>query len=679
MRDPFEVRLNDDQRKVFGLWLCDEIQRGIDARGASTAECDYWHQLYEQARTRTRAPWPDAADLTSYLGSEKVDALQARLLRSIWVDPVWTVEGWGDAAERAPFVEEFHQWKAEEERLQSVLDRLSLISLIEPRGLLEIAEGTEMRPVRKSVRAKVDTDPVTGGVYYDEAMQPQLAMGLDGRYVEAQDGEAYAETVIDSWERIRTGPVYRILPYRDSLILPGHARDQDEIWGYGKRFWRPWGALKRGAESGLYDRDAVDRMSSTSDRESDPALERAGQAVAPSDDDQAEKELWELLVLVDLGALLAARGERVPRGLRAMGPRWYLTTVHLQTSALLRVQYDDLERSRFVPVILFPRPDRCTEGYSFIGHKLVTTIEEHTAWRNMAADRAAMVVQAPMKRMLGAIWDPLEQPWGPKAVIDVQDMNEVQPVQVPDYTGPAFQHLAMMERTAERIAGVNDIASGQISTEQRTLGEVQMATANSAVRMDVVIRRFQDAMEQIGDIRHAIWQRTLAAHPDGLEAPAALVHNLEGRGVPIDQFLPDKRITASLLRGAFRFKPRGSVETADPQLMRQDFVLFLSQALPMLARTFPMLAPMFATPQAARAMARQALRLFRVENPQAFLGSPAQDLAQTMLTSLPGMMGGMLGQPGLPGAGPPLNPLAAGQAPDPLGATPELSPGMRPS
>ena len=664
-RDPFELRLSESQRKVLGLWLCDELQRGIDARATAETECDYWHSLYEQARTRLgrHSPWPDAADLTSYLASEKVDALQARLLRSIWVDPIWTVEGWGDAAERAPFVEEFHQWKAEEERLQSVLDRLSLISLIEPRGLLEISEGTEMRPTRKTISALPETDPLTGGVLYGEDMAPMLKMGRDGKYVEAKPGEPAVETVVDSWERVRTGPVYRILPYRDSVILPGHARDEQEIWAYGKRFWRQHGYLKAQAAAGLYDADSIEKITATSDRESDKALERSGTAVAPTDNDQAEKELWEVLVLVDLASLLKAKGESVPRGSAGMGPRWYLLTVHLGTSQLLRVQYDDLERSRFVPVILFPRPDRATEGFSFVGHKLITTIEEHTAWRNMAADRAALVVQAPIKRLIGAMWEPEEQPWGPRAVIDVQDMNEVQPVQVPDYTGPAFQHLQMMERTAERIAGVNDIASGQIATEQRTLGEVQMATANSAVRMDIVIRRFQETMETIGDIRHAIWKRTLASQPEGIDAPISLVQNLEGRGVPIDQFLPDKRITAALLDGAFRFKPRGSVETADPQQMRQDWVLFISQALPMLVRVFPMLLPMFQTPQAARAMARQALRLFKVENTQAFLGSPANDLMQAQMPMMGMGMPGMGMQPGMMPGQPMMPPGAPPQAP----------------
>lgn len=669
-RDPFDLKLDDDQRKALAVFLCEQIQNGLDARSSQDAEVDYWWTLYEQARTRLgrNAPWPDAADLTSYLASEKVDALHARILRALWSDPVWTVEGWGEAAARAPFVEEFHQWKVEEERLQGVLDKLALQALVEPRGLLEIAEGTEMRTVRKRITAKVETDPLTGGMVFDEK-GPALQTKPDGTYQEAGPNDPGAETVMDVTDRVRTGPVYRILPYRDSVILPGHARDAQEIWGYGKRFWRTIGDLTRQAEAGRYDVDAIDRMSTVTDRETDAALKRARMDVAPQDDPStAEKELWELLILLDLNLFFESR---TLKGLPAKtynGARWFLTTVHLPTQQLLRVQHDDLERSRFVPVILFPRSDRATEGYSFVGHKLITTIEEHTAWRNMAADRASMVAQAPIKRLTGALWDPEEQPWGPKAVIDVRDMRELEPVAVPDLTSGVFTHIEMMERTADRLSGVNDVASGQVATDSRTLGEIQMATEQSFVRMDLVVRRFQEAMEDIAQIRHAILKRMLAEQPDGITPPASMLSSLEGRGVSIDEFLPDQKVTAELLEGAFRFKPHGSVETADPNRLRADFVSGL-QALGPLMQAFPALAAMFQTPQAARAMGRQFLRVFRVPNAQAFLGSPAQDLQQQLMAQLMPILQGQAaplgGAPsGLPMGNGPTSPGAP--APGPL-------------
>lgn len=681
-RDAFELKLNDDQRKHLSNFLCEELQAGLDAAAHAPAEIDYWHTLYEQARTRLgrNAPWPDAADLTSYLASEKVDALHARMMKTIWVEPVCTVEGWADAAEKAPFVEEFHQWKAEEERLQSVLDRLALISLIEPRGLLEVSEGTELRTARKRINAKVEVDPVTGGMAYDEDSQPKLVRDAAGTLVEGTGEDIVADTVVDKTDRIRTGPVYRIIPYRDSVILPGHARDKEDIWAYGKKFWKRYVDLQRKAAAGMYDKDAVERMSAVTDKEGEPSLERAGQSVAPTQEQTAEKELWEVLVLLDLNAFFTAKSLPKLKDTSFNGQRWFLATLHMPSMQMLRFQHDDMERSRFVVINLFPRTDRATEGFSFVGHKLITTIEEHTAWRNMAADRASMVVQAPIKRLQGALWDPVEQPWGPKAVIDVRDMREIEPMSVPDMTAPILEHIQMMERTAERLAGINDIASGQVSQETRTLGEVQMATEQSFVRMDLITRRFQEGIEDLYQIRHAIWKRALAEQPEGVDAPQSLLSALEGRGESIDQFLPDKKITAQLLDGAFRFKPHGSVESADPNRLRQDWIGFM-QAIPMALQAFPMLAPMFQTPQAARAMARQMFRVFRVNNPQAFLGSAAQDLQQTLMGQIATLMaqqgGGMPGQPMMPGQppiGPPGMPPAGGMPPPGLPPGPPMAP-----
>ena len=188
-RNPFALKITPEQRKCLALWFSDQIQNALNARSLAESEVDYFHQLYEQARTRTRnsEPWPDAADLTSYLPCEKVDAIVARGMRTIWTEPIWTVEGWGQAADRAPFVEEFHQWKAEEERLQSVLDRLWTISMIEPRGLIEVYEDTTTRTVRKTMHAAIEVDPMTGSVVYDEDGQPLLQTDERGQYVEATD------------------------------------------------------------------------------------------------------------------------------------------------------------------------------------------------------------------------------------------------------------------------------------------------------------------------------------------------------------------------------------------------------------------------------------------------------------------------------------------------------------
>ena len=660
-RSPFDVKLTGEQATTVAQWLSTELQNAIAARGSQEQEVEYWHAIYEQARTRNQSnlPWPDAADLTSYIPAEKVDAIHARLMRTIFVTPVWTVEGWGHSSERAPFVEEFHQWKVEEERLQSVFDKVALTALVEPRCLLEVFESSQTRVNRTQITAKPEMTPL-GGVVTGTDGAPQLAMDPEtGKYQTPQPSELGVQTVIDETAVIRNGPQYRVLPYGDSLVLPGHARDQDEIWGYAKRIWKRKADLQAQAEGddAIYDKDSVERLTDVSDKTPTPALLRAQQGIAAVEREFADKELWEALVLVDLNALLSRLGQEPIRGL-GDGARWFVCTVHRDTATLLRLDHDDFNQSRYVNFILFPRPDRVTEGYSFIGHKLLTVAEEHTAYRNMAADRSALAVNAPIKKLSGALWDEDEQPWGPKAVITVRDHREIEQQEVTDVPASVYQNIERCEATAERLAGVNDIASGQVSQDSRTLGEVQMATEQSFVRMDLIVRRFQEAMEDVGQIRHSIWQRTLAATPGGAEAPASMMTGLQAQGASIDQYLPGGKVTAALLEGAFRFRPFGSVDTADPNKRLQMLMQFL-QGLPMLLQVFPMNAPQFATPQAARAMMREFLRAFKIQNQQAFLGSPMADLMQQqMLNQLPQPPAipppPMMGPPGMgPGMPPP--------------------------
>lgn len=656
-RDSFEVKLSDIQHDQLAHYLRTELQNALEAKSANDQEVSYWHLLYEQGRTRSSKPWPDAADLTSYLPAEKVDALHARIMRTIWTDPIWSAEGWGDAADKAPFVEEFHQWKAEEERLQGVLDKLALISLIEPRGLLEVSEGTEMRSARSKINAKILTDPMSGGILYDEQGKAQPFLGEDGKFVQAGPDDLGMMMDVDTREPVRAGPNYRIIPYADSAILPGDARDRQDVWGYAKRFTKRLGELKRQSEGkgALYDKAAIDKMSAVPDKEATIQLQRANQAITDTTGPTAQKELWEMTVLLDLNLLFEQWDVPELEKKTYDGERWYVVTLHLGTEQLLRIQHDDIERARYLPVILFPRPDRVTEGYSVVGHKLISVTEEHTAVRNMRADRSAMANSAPIKRLQGALWDPYEQPWGPKAVIDVRDMREVEPLVVPDVTAQLIEWETSCERTAERLVGVNDIASGQVLQEDKTLGEVQMATAAAEVRMSLISKRFNEFMEDLFQIRHVIWQRTLAERPEGMNAPPSMVAGLEGRGVSIDTFMPNKQITANLLAGSFRGKPRGSVDTSDPARQRQDMLGLLGM-IGQLAQMFPQqMMPILMNPAAFRALLRQALRAFNWENTQAFLGSPSQDLQASQMGGLMPMLQQLMmgGQPGMPPQGPP--------------------------
>ena len=656
----FDVKLSTEKRDAFAQWICEQIQSAISARSVPLPEVEYWWTLYEQGRSRSTAsmPWQDAADLTSYLGTEKVDALRARIMRTIMVDPIWTVEGWGESSRKAPFVEDFHQWQAESEGLQAFLARVIHLSLVETRAVLEVYEDTTVRPNRTEIQAKLQTTP-DGQFVMDEDMEPVLERDQNGELIEVTDNQggliASAATVIDKPERVRKGPGYRVLPYKSFLVLPGHAKEKADIWGYAKYFTKRWDLLNADAKRGVYDVEAVKSLHDTNEVSSDTTLAGNAEPVALQEGDTAEKELWEVQFLHDLGG----------------GLRWYVATIHLPTRTVLRLKHEDQAVHRYIVFVPFPRPDRCHEGYSFLGHKLITTIEEHTAWRNMLADRASMEISAPIKRLVGALWDPDLQPFGPKAVIDVRDMKEVEPMQMPPAMQGAISREQEIVQASERVAGINDVALGQVPENSRTLGEVNLVAEQSFVRMDEVIKNLHESLEDLGQVRHAIWLNCIKEYGDaGMPMPAALSERVEtpgldGRGGQVDT----SNIVPEMLEGTFRFKPRGSTENADITKQRADYIQFL-QVLPMMLQMWPAMAQQIGgNVEAAKSALEQLLRLFRMPDRQAWLTPPPPQIDP--MTGMP-MGAGM--PPGMPGAPPGMPPGLPPQIAQMIGGQPPQGP-----
>lgn len=653
-RTPFEVKPTGRTIEDLAIEWSRDLDEALAARTATDLEVTYFHTLYEQGRTRTakNAPWADAADLTSFIGTQYVDAMRARMVKTVMgAEPVYTVEGWGPAEKNAPFVEEFHQWQLEAEGFQTAFARAMHLALIEPVGWMEVYEDTIKRPVRKTIKAALQLAP-DGSALVGDDLQPMLQMGPDGKYVEVVDGpgqppQPSADVEIDSYEYVACGPRERTIAYRDLVILPGYAKEKAEIWGYAKRFYRRLDELQERVEQGFYDKKAVASLSQNDELASGTTLAGEPLGITAKATDRANKELWELLILQDLGE----------------GLRWYVATLHKDTQTLLRLQYDDIGRPRYFGFVPFPRPNS-VEGYSYLGHKLITVIEEHTAWRNANGDRRSLELQVPLKRKQGALWDPDEQPFGAKSVIDVRDMDEVQAMELPPASRSAAEEIDRVERNAERLSGITDVAAGVTSQEKRTLGEVQTTMEQSFVRMDEALKNIQETLEEVAQVRHLMWKRALGElGAQGMVAPPSVAQALALRGAlptqtyppttvlglevratpPVTAALPNLRFTVEMMEGVFRFKPRGSVETADRNKLRIDFNQMM-QALGNFAAINPMIRALLNTPQATKAILEQIVRLYHVSDKQAFLGQEAMAAAQQQLA--------LMMAPPMPGAGP---------------------------
>ena len=251
---------------------------------------------------------------------------------------------------------------------------------------------------------------------------------------------------------------------------------------------------------------------------------------------------------------------------------------------------------------------------------------------------------------------------GPRTVIRVRSMDELQPIEIPQMTAPARERIIDTERQAEKLAGMSDIASGSQPNEDRTLGETQLIAVNSEVRIDEIVRNIQEPLEEIGQVLHIMWKRALGEMDEGMELPQSVLSGLESRGADVTQYLPNKRMTVAMMEGAFKFKPKGSVETADKPRQQKLFAEGL-QALAGIIQFNPIIGAIVQQPMVAKALVERWIYLYGGGmDKAAFLGPMAmQMLAMQMQT--PGAIPGMPGpqapmQPGQDPSAPPEPPEA---------------------
>lgn len=648
--EAFDVKLSADERKQLANDWSREIRDAESARSAMIADgglIDLYDWFYEQGRSDpSDRPFPGAADLTSYFFTENIDALRARLMKTVFgVEPFCLVEGWGQSADRVGYVEEFHEWQVKDSGLKSEMGKVIHGALIEDCYILEVSEKIETRRITENIDAALEL--VNGAAVFENG-QPKLRMDAYGEPVEAKDGEASAKVERTYTKTKRLGPQYEGVSMKDFLFLPGHAKNRQQLWGYAKRLWKRVPELEEQAKDGIYDKDAVKMLGQQSDRETSTAPTTSD--IAPQTGPTVEKELWQLSVKADLDN--DGREE------------WYLATLSVNHTELLRLKLDKfvmkVGKPRCVPFVLCPRRDS-NYGYAYAGDKLLTLAEEHTALRNMRADRSALKTNAPMTVLQGALWDPDAEPIGVGRTIRVRQHDEVRQLEIEDVPSSIVQQLQDLVGAKERVGGLADSAVGVLSMEHRTLGENRLAAGGSAVRVDEMIGYLHLAIADVMALSHAIWVESLEADPRGLEAPASVTQNLELRG----SALQDGRFTAAQLKGQFQFKPYGSAETADPEHMLANFNNGLV-ALGNIAKVFPQLQVIFQSREAAKAILEEWVRVYKVRNRQPFLGAFMQ--AGTMPPAVGTGPAAPVAAEGAPGGIPPeIAALMSGAGAPPVG------------
>lgn len=639
-RSPFEVKLSPVELDELARKLSIEIEYAQTARDrviGDQASVERAYRKYEGGKGISKnTPWQGASNLGSPIVTEKVDAMRARMVDTFFTDPIWNVEGYGASAERAAFVESYHQWKAEIAGLQKALSRVVHVALIEGTGILEVTDRVELRKGVRRARVLVQRDETSGLPVLDETGNPTPAVRANGKFEEAEPGEPYVLAIVSDVVRATTGPSFRVHGLRDFLVLPGHAAEKADVWGYAKRFYRRLPELQKREEQGFY--KGVADLGEAGEREANATDRSAGQDIAVQHGETAEKEIWEVNYLADLD--------------NDGFEEWYVCTLSVLHRKILRIQYQDYNTPHYVLFAPFPRPFSLY-GYSYAEDKLGSLYDEHAALRNIYADRSVLATSAPILLMENSSWNPALKPFGPRQVIPVRDMNEIKQLEIRDVPNSVQAQQNLVLQFAERLSGQNDTTTGVMAQQDRTLGEVKLTTEQSYIRINEIIKNCQEPMEELFHILHHIYVSALEDNEAPESAPGDLMQMMAERGVK----MPSHQIRADDLIGTFRGRPKNSVEGTDFNRMKADFAQLLT-ALTQMSQGNPALAMHLQQPNVIRSILSQLARIHRWPDRHnlvsSFTGQPP------MPPPMPGLPPGAPLPPGgngAPVAGPPPPPV----------------------
>jgi hypothetical protein len=207
-----------------------DITNAFDARASVIGDgglIDLADFFYEQGRSDPKdRPFVGAADLTSYFIYEKVSALRARLMKAVFgVRPFCFVEGWGEDAKKAPYVEEFHDWQVRKGDLPLELYKTVHGALLEDGYILEVSERIETRRIVEELDVALELHPDTQGPFWKTASRRFRRTGRRAR------AGARESALREDQARLHQDEAARPAVRRDlheGLRVPAGAREEPE-------------------------------------------------------------------------------------------------------------------------------------------------------------------------------------------------------------------------------------------------------------------------------------------------------------------------------------------------------------------------------------------------------------------------------------------------------------------
>ena len=520
------IKFKSGERDKLGNDLLERINNARRGMKDSLSSLETWLKFYESDLDPKDSPWEDCSNVNIPLIQSHVDTWHASINDIVLTPRPWHLVKTPTALAEVPEIKKAAM--AVEDALYQVLDTLvnfrgtgdqwNLNSIVQQAGVIKLRWAEEVREVK---RYQPVEDMETGAV----TMKGQIVKEPKYR-----------------------GPKPEIVDLTNFVIVPLTASSIDDAQIVGDKYRMTEDAIRRKIKAKAWDKAeaewCLERLTSEASH-NDEAL---------VDDNADEREgieklsdfdvlwFWEVIAQYD------ADGDGLAEDC--------CFVIEADSGKIVRATtYPYFHGHRYyIAQRPFPRPRR-----RFLGRTLPMILEhlqrEINTYHNQRADQLSLAISPPFKRLKSSDINPDRHRWGPGATIDVDMMDELEQLDISPFV-PGTDIEEGAKDWAERASPINDNALGR-ETEgaKKTLGEVQIVSQKSSLRIsDVVARIQEDGMVELA-------KQTL-----GLMYQFMTDEELQSYGISRD-----------MLTVPWDIVPHGNIGTADKQLRRNeaDFMYLL--------------------------------------------------------------------------------------------------------
>lgn len=564
--EPLEVELvlTEEEQKA----LCYKLKRLYDTFQNDISglhkEIGHWWKSYEARVTDITAknegddefPWEGSSKFMPPLIQAHVNTYHSRIVSAVFdVDPLFLARPRTSEGKQIAHKSEWYlDYWCDQANITEKLDTIVLSMLVEGTGVAKLGWA------RRTVEVESPEPP------QDPEAEPDVQEIVEYEGFEIQQ-----------------------VPLRDFVVIPANSPTLDDAVYQGHRVFRTEHFLKEAAAAGYYSN--VSKLLKASGDRKEPVTPRASRLVQDSTKGNEDTEVDSYEIVELYGKFDLGDGKAVPA----------VVTFSPQHKVILRAEPSPYFYGRppYQAFVVDPVP-----GLWFgrsIPEVLESAQEEIAALHNARADGISRLVNPPILKRMGSMWDEEKDPLRPGKVITVQDPKDIQEFLGREIPSSLFAHEQDILAFVERQTGLSDYSMGRMQSQYATATAVQKVTTSGLARVDVAISRFQSGMKRMSWF---MWWMLYQFRP------------------LIDRFYAqnsDMTITKAEMRPSsgglmpFEFIPQGMLSDISKDNNRNQAFMLMQALGPVLQQNYP---------DGLHALADDVLKAYDVHDRASILGPP---------------------------------------------------------